>query len=154
MSLLEKLKAGIRNNRDVEFYNQNVVMRVLSEAEMQGCRTAAIDHATQKKLDQDSLMIEMVIRQLFLSLSDADGKPIADSLESFKGLLNREEREYFASKYLELEKECSPSFRAMTDEEYKKLEAEVKKDPFFLLSGSNIDSLKKLILYLENQPSI
>jgi len=149
--ILEKLKAGIKNSKPVDFHGTTLNIRLLSEAEMQQCRLAAKAYSLLKELDEESDIIEKVLQQLFLAVSDEDGNKCADSLESFKGLITRGEREYLIEEYLFLESECLPSVPGMTEPEFSDILEEVKKNPSSIMNGSNIYMLKRLISYLENQ---
>ncbi len=153
MSLIEKLKAGIKNSKEVPFYGGTLKIRVLSEDELQQCRIEANRYAIKNGLDEESLINEIAIRQLYLAVSanDVDGNKLADDIDSFRKFITRKEREYLIGEYLSLENECSPSLSVMTDEEFNKVLEEAKKDPFFLLSKSNTDLLRRLSVYLENR---
>lgn len=151
MSLLEKLKAGIKNNKEVPFHGGVLKIRVLSEDDLQQCRVEANRYAIKNELEDESLINEIAIRQLYIAVSDADGNKLADSIDAFRKAITRKEREYLVDEYLSLENECSPSLSAMTEDEFNRIAEEAKKDPFFLLSRSNTGLLRRLIRYLESR---
>lgn len=151
MSLLEKLKAGVKNSTETPFHGGTLKVRVLSEDELQQCRIEANRYAVKQELDEESLYNEIAVRQLYMAVSDKDGNKLASDIDSFRKLITRKEREYLIDEYLHLENECSPSLSVMTDEEFNRIVEEAKKDPFFILSRSNTDLLRRLIRYLENR---
>ncbi len=151
--LLERLKAGTSNTTTVQFLGEDVTIRILSEAELQQCRAVGMKVIEAAELDDEALMVEIALQQLYLAVSDADGNRLAKTYAAFKALLSRSEREYLVGEYLELERACSPSLTTMTDEEFQALEMEVKKTPDLLLNASGIDLLKKLCRYLAGRQS-
>jgi hypothetical protein len=151
MSLLEKLKAGIKNSKEAPFHGSALKIRVLSEDELQQCRIDANRYAVKHELDEESLYNEIAVRQLYMAVSDADGNKLAADIDSFRKLITRKEREYLIDEYLHLENECSPSLSVITEDEFNRIAEEAKKDPFFLLSRSNTDLLRRLLRYLENR---
>lgn len=152
--LLEKLKAGVKNVRDVAFYGHVVRLRILSEDELQRCRTEAQTHAAKLKLDEEGTYAEIALRQLYLSLADPDGGRVAESADAFRRLVTRADREYLIAEYLALERECSPALAALTEEEFARIREDVKKNPDSILSGSNTALLRRLTAFLESRPSI
>ena len=153
MALLEKLKAGVNNIRIIPFMGAKLRVRVLSEAEIQQCRADALEFANTAGLDEEGLYTEIALRQLYVSLSDEAGKPVADTIESFRKSLNRSEREHFTDKYLELEKEGSPGLEDMEQEEFDRILEAEKKSPGSLLSSSNTGLLRRVLRYLESLPA-
>lgn len=152
--ILEKLKAGIKNTRPVDFHGTPLTIRLLSEGEMQQSRLEAQAYSKKKDLDEESEIIEKALRQLFIALSDEEGNKIAENIDSFRNLVTRGEREFFIEEYLFLERESLPSVPGMDQSEFQDILDEVKKNPDLVLNGSNIYTLKRLISYLENQRSI
>jgi len=150
--ILEKLKAGVKNSKPIDFHGTQLKIRLLSEAEMQRCRLDAKAYALHKELDEESEVIEKVLQQLYLALSDMAGNMCADTIDSFRKLITRGEREYLIEEYLQLESECLPSVPGMTAPEFDDILDEVKKNPNSVMNSSNIFTLKRLISYLERQP--
>lgn len=149
---LEQLKAGVSNTKAVSFNGVDLRLRLLSEAELLQCRADALAFQQKNGLDDEGMVVDLVLRQLYLALDDGEGKRLAASVIEFKQQMTRPEREYFVTAYLELEKECSPSLQAMSMEEFETLREELKKNPDLILSTSNTGALKRLVRYLENQP--
>lgn len=149
--LLEKLKAGVNNRRTVPFHGAALTMRVLSESELQLCRSDAMEHAARLKLDDEGLYNEISLRQLFSCLTDPEGRRLAESMDSFRQHMSRTDREYLIDEYLALEKECSPSLEKMTEDEFAAILEDAKKNPDSLLSGSGIATLRRLVRYLESR---
>lgn len=148
---LEQLKAGVRNTRELPLHGGNVRMRVLSEDELLQCRTDALAHAQRTGLDDEGMMLDQVIRQLYLALDDGDGNKLAGTVGDFKKHLSRPDRVYLTGEYLALEKECSPSLSSMTKVEFDETLEAIKKNPDLILKPSNFDMLKRLVRYLESQ---
>jgi hypothetical protein len=126
-------------------------IRLLSEAEMQQCRIDAQNFVKKNGLDEESELIEKVMRQLFVALSDEEGNKCTETIDSFRKLINRGEREYFTEEYLFLERECMPSVPGMDNAEFQNILDEVKKSPDSVLNAGNIYTLKRLLSYLVNQ---
>jgi hypothetical protein len=145
--ILEKLKAGTDNVREVPFFGASLRLRVLSEAQNLQARAAA----QGKDRDEEAYFVEVALRQLYAALSDQDGNPVADNFESFRKLVTRSEREYLIAAYLELEHDCSPSLDTMSAEEFEQVMAAVKKSPDSILNASNIVLLRRLVRYLESR---
>ncbi|MBV5339186.1 MAG: hypothetical protein J0665_06450 [Deltaproteobacteria bacterium] len=149
--ILEKLKAGTKNTRDINFHGIPLKLRLLSEAEILQCRLDTVAYAKKKELDEESQAAENARRQLFTVLSDTEGNRVADNIDSFRDLLTRGEREYLIEEYLFLENECLPSVPGMERAEFDDILELVKKSPESILSVSNTATLRRLINYLENQ---
>lgn len=149
---LERLKAGVSNSRPVTLHRGKLTMRVLSEAELLRCRADALAFVRKYELDEEALMVDNVLRQLYVSLTDEEGKPLGRTVDDFKAGLTRAEREVLVAEYLELERECAPDLDAMTEEEFERLAEEVKKNPAMLLSPSSTDLLRRLGRYLASRP--
>lgn len=148
--ILEKLKAGIKNSRDICFHGTSLKLRLLSEAEITKCRLDTVAYSEKNKLDEESQATENARRQLFTVLSDTEGNRVAESIDSFRDLLTRGEREYLIEEYLFLENECLPSVPGMERAEFDDILELVKKSPESILSASNTATLRRLISYLES----
>lgn len=149
--ILEKLKAGIMNTRDVGFHGITLKLRLLSETEIVQCRLDTLAYSVKNNLDEESQATENARRQLYIVLSDSEGNRVSDSIDSFRDLLTRGEREYLIEEYLFLENECLPSVPGMAQAEFDDILEQVKKSPESILSVSNTATLRRLINYLENQ---
>lgn len=149
--ILEKLKAGMKNSKSVDFHGETLKVRLLSEAEILQCRLDTMAFAKKRELDDESQAIENALRQIFVAFSDMDGNRCAENIDSFRDLLTRGEREYLVEEYLFLENECMPSVPGMDKAEFEDILEEVKKSPDSVLNASNIYTLKRLISYLGNR---
>lgn len=150
MSILERLKAGTYNTVDVQFYGETLKIRLLSEAELAQARIEAHAYAKQNNLDEESLYREIALRQLFMALADSNGNKLAPNIDKFRSLLTRVETDYLIERYMELEESVQPA-KLLDDVEFEKLVEEIKKSPTTALSGLNIDTLRRLIIFLVNQ---
>jgi hypothetical protein len=151
MNILEKLKAGVKNSKTSDFHGGILKIRLLSEAEMQQARMEAQAFVKKNSLDEESEMIEKAMRQLFMALSDEEDNKCTETIDSFRKLITRGEREYLIEEYLFLEQECMPSVPGMDNAEFQDILEEVKKSPDSVLNAGNIYTLKRLISYLESR---
>lgn len=149
--ILERLKAGVNNTRDISFLGTTLRLRLLTEAEILKCRLDTLTYAEKNDLDEESQAIENARRQLFTVLHDKEGNPVAESIDSFRDLLTRSEREYLVEEYLLLENECTPSIPGMEKPEFDDILEQVKKNPESILNPLNTATLRRLIIYLESQ---
>lgn len=149
--MLETLKSGITNSKQINFYGATLKIRLLSESEITACRLDTIAYAKKHDLDEESQAVENVRRQLFLALSDLDNKPVAENVDKFRELLTRGDREYLVDEYLQFENECLPTTPGMEKIEFEDIMEQVKKSPESIMNSSNIALLRRLIMYLENQ---
>lgn len=149
--ILERLKAGVSNTRDITFHGTPLKLRLLSEGEILKCRLDTLTYAEKNNLDEESQAVENARRKLFTVLSDVEGNRVAESIDSFRDLLTRSEREYLVEEYLLLENECTPSVPGMAQAEFNDILELVKKSPDSILSASNTATLRRLIIYLESR---
>jgi hypothetical protein len=150
--ILEKLKAGTRNSREIPFHGMRLKARLLSEAEIQQSQVDAHAYATLKRLTDEGKAVESILRQLFMSVTDHDGNKLAENMDCFRDLLTRVDREYLVEEYLYLEAESMPTNPGMEPIEFNEILAQVKKSPDSILNASNISTLRRLVRYLESQP--
>jgi len=156
-NMLAKLKAGIKNRKTIKFpgTDQDVVLRVLSEAELQDAALAADQHFKAKKVDigfstADELEAEQTLQVIYRSIKDASGNPIVDSVDEFRNLITSEEKSILTENYQSLEQECSP--REMSAKKFDDLLENVKKNPEMTVgSVSNITTARRLIICLVSQ---
>jgi hypothetical protein len=149
--ILEKLKAGTKNSKETDFHGVTLMIRLLSETEIQQCQIDTQFYAKKKELDEESKAVEGVLRQLFLAVTDLDGNKLAESIHQFRDLMIRVDREYLVEEYLQLEADCMPSVPRMERPEFEDILEQVKKSPDSIMNPSNIATLKRLTRYLENQ---
>lgn len=137
-NLLDRIKAGARNTRTIKFpgTDQDVVIRVLSKAQIQEARFAA-DETFSKRGVEPGLMTadeyeeERTNQMLYLALRDpADpAAPIASSAAAFKALVTLDEMDALAAAYRAFEHECSPDPEQLTAAELEALIEDLKKTP-------------------------
>ncbi|MDP2167987.1 MAG: hypothetical protein Q8J64_06625 [Thermodesulfovibrionales bacterium] len=159
MSLLEKLKAGMRNERTIKFpgTEQEIVLRILSEA---GRQAAAFDTEyffKKKGIEYSAATVEAyegdrTIRLIFSAFRDAEGNPLAKTVDELKALLTMAEKDILVEEYLSFERECSSNLSDMSAEEIDTLLDVLKKNPLeTILNGLNIVTARKLILSLASR---
>lgn len=157
---LEKLKAGTRNTKTIKFpgTDNEVVLRVLSNAERQDAVFAAEEHFKSRKIEiaatcLDAYEDERTTQLLFRALRDCDNSEntFASSADSLRENLTREEKEFLTSEYTTFEQECSPAIEKMSDEDFEKLWEELKKNPEPVLSFLNSGTLRRLIIFLASR---
>jgi hypothetical protein len=149
---LEQLKAGVNNRRPVKFHGETLTLRVLNEDELAQCRIDSLAYVRKVDLDDDGMTVDLVLRQLYVALSDDAGKRLAPTLDKFKAGLTRSEREYLVNEYLAVERECSPDLSKMGEEEFEELVEEVKKNQDLLWNPSSSGLLRRLATFLDSRP--
>jgi hypothetical protein len=161
MSLLEQLKAGTKNVKTISFpgTDQDVVLRILSNGELQAAHFAA--ERLFKRADIapsmttiDAYEDEKTTQILFRALRNPEdtSQGIAGSVDEFRSLLNRQEKDILVDEYNAFEGECSPQVAEMSEQEVERLIEEVKKNPGTLGSVSNITIARRLIAFLVAPP--
>lgn len=161
MNLLEKLKAGKRNIRIVKFpgTDQDVAVRIMSNAERQEALFATEDRFKQKKIEVSTTTVEAyddenTTQILARALRDPDDpeKPFAKNADQMRDLLNLKEKNALVAEYNAFEDEASPVAETISDEDLDRIFDEVKKKPE---TGSDlsISTLRKLIIYLASRPA-
>lgn len=157
MSLLAKLKSGKKNIRTIQFpgTDKNAALQALSNQDFQDAVFAAelkfrsADIAVTPST-LDAYEDERTTQVLFRALKDPDDplKSFAGSVDELRKLLTKEEKEILVDEYNSFEKECSPRFAQLSNEEFEKIWNEVKKSPQMLLSSLSSGTLRGLISYL------
>jgi hypothetical protein len=162
VSLLEKLKAGKRNVRELPFpgTEQTVILQVLNSQDLQDAIFAAERRFKGAEMETsgtayDAYQAERATQILFRALRDPEDpkKPLAATADEMRKLLQNEETELLLKEYLDFERECSPNILKMTDEDFEALWEDIKKNP--LLSSSSLSSaaLRGLITFLASRPA-
>lgn len=161
MSLLEKLKSGKRNIRIIKFpgTDQDVALRVLSNAEVQDALFATEDHFKQRKIEVSATTVEAyedenTIQILARALRDPKDlkQPLAADVDQLREIITLEEKNDLVREYDAFEIEVSPSTETIEDDELDRIFDEVKKKPE---TGSELNTytLRKLIIYLASRQS-
>lgn len=163
MSFLEKLKAGKRNVKMIKFpgTDKQVALQVLSSQELQDSVLATEKHFKGLEVEIGSLILdsyedERATQMIFRALRDPEDhkKPLAADVRQLRDLLTKEEKGKLVEAYLEFERECSPDFRQMSDQEFEKLWDEVKKNPQTLSSDLPSGMLRRLLNFLASRPAM
>lgn len=158
--LLERLKAGKNNTKKIIFpgTDQSVYLKILSCSERQKAAIDAENHFKAKEIEismvnADVFESEKDIRLIFLSVKDADGKPICDNIDIFRNKINDTERAALIREYNLFEEECSPYLNEISKEKFDELLFNIKKKPAQTIgSVSNIVIARKLIICLVSHP--
>jgi hypothetical protein len=161
-SLLEKIKAGARNRKEIKFPGTDikVALRVLSNQDTLDAALAAdrlykaedIPVGMQNIGEYES---EKTTQQLYRALSDPEnGGPIAPSITEFRKNLTPGERAALIEEYNAFDAECNPSPDTMPADEFDRLVEDVKKKPEATIGNiSSMHALKRLALFLACPPS-
>ena len=157
-SLLATLKAGTDNKKTIKFpgTDQDVVIRVLSEAERQAAAFATEQRFQSQNIEPTMTTVDVYEQEkttqlLYRALGDPDDakKPIAKNIDEFRSNLTLEEKNVLVDEYEALEKECSPNPEYMSDEEFDTLLEGIKKNAEATASNvSSIATARRLIVSL------
>lgn len=159
--LLSRLKAGRSAITSVKVSEVEFGLRVLTEQDYleAGFATETAMKAANIELSvstadlfEDEKASQLLVRAL---IDPSTNKPAAASAKTLREALTRSDRSFLAERYLEHEKQFSPSERSLSEAEFSELIAEVKKNPTtLLLNDSSSDTLKRLITSLVSPPAI
>ncbi len=156
-SVLERLKAGTNNKKTITFpgTEEPIVIHVLSEGERQDAVFSADRHFNGQKIEVsmstvETFEAEKTLQMIYRAATDADGKPLARTVDEFRKLITLDEKNVLVDEYLSMEKECSPSDETMSNEELARLVDDLKKNPATPGSVSSISIARQLITYLVN----
>lgn len=158
-SLLEKLKAGKRNVRAIKFpgMDQNVALRVLSNADVQDALFATENHFKQHKIEVSATTVEAyedenTTQILFRALRDPQDydRPFVKDVDELRRMLTRDEKDLLVEQYNAFEKEVSPSAVTLSDAEMDDLFGRLKKTPE-IGNDLSFSTLKRLIVYLASR---
>lgn len=158
MSMLERLKKGTDNKKVISFpgTSEEIVVSVLSEGARQDAQFATEQYFKRKDIEismstVDAYEAEKTLQMLYRALSDQEGKPLARTVDEFRGLITIDEKDRLVEEYLSFEKECSPDPETMSEAELEELCDEIKKKPEMIGSFSNIGTARQLISYMVNR---
>lgn len=157
MSLLAKLKSGKKNIKAINFpgTEKPAALQVLSNQDFQDAVFAAelkfksSDIAVTPST-LDAYEDERTTQVLFRALRDPDdpSKSFAGSVDELRKLVSKEEKEILVDEYNSFERESSPRFSQLSEEEFEKLWSDVKKSPQMFSSSLSSGTLRGLINYL------
>ncbi len=159
-SLLEKLKAGARNLRVIDFpgSDRKVGLRVLTNAESQAAFFAAAEHFEKRGVEIGADTIEAfedehTVQQLALALRDPDDPDtaFAKNADQLRALITRDEKSALVDEYTAFEQEVSPRAENLSEQELDELLDRLKKKPE-TLSILNTFTLRRLLAYSVGRP--
>lgn len=156
--LLKKLKAGTDNYKDVKIPGTDFTVRIrlLSSQDILDASNEAdkIFKNADVAVNLQNINVyegEKDTQHLYRACRDIDGNPLAENIMEFRGLLTVPVKEFLISEYLKLNEERNPSLDNMSDAEFDALIESVKKNPTSISNVSNINTLKKVILFLASR---
>ncbi len=162
LGLLERLKAGKRNRREIAFpgiEGARVMLQVLSNQETQEAIIASEYYMTRIKIAVTPSSIDFYtdVRSseiLWRALRDPEDptRPVAISADELRRQITMAEKEALIAAYQDLEKESSPNFTAMKAEDFQTLWDDLKKNATILSSSLSIGTLRGLVIYLASLP--
>lgn len=133
--LHERIRAGARARCEILWPGTDipVFVRVLSKAELQEAafaadkrfRVAGVQvqtHTVEAYADEETVQI------LYRALSGEDGKPVAPSVEQFRGLLNSDVQTALARAYKAHEEEISPDLDKLDEAGFAELLDALRKN--------------------------
>lgn len=162
-NLLSRIKLGTKNEKLVKWPGSEelVAMHVLSLQERQEAAFATERHFKSSSVEVNLATApdydeEKAIQLLWRALRDPKTQEqLCKPIDTFRALINREEKGALIDEYLTFERDCAPSPDNLTDDEFDRFIAEVKKTPDETLSGSYSTALlKKLCMSLVSQLAI
>ena len=161
--IVQRLKAGTANRKLWHWpgTDVDVELRVLSDQDQLEAglaadrlyRDANVDVAMPNINDYEG---EKTTQLLFRAVLDpATHKQLFADITEFRKVLTRPVRDALGRALDELQQECSPPVDCMSQDEFDRLVARVKKTPEQTLSKlSNISTLRRLCTYLAVPPAI
>lgn len=159
MDLLKKLKAGRDAIATVEINGVTLGLRILTDQDYQTAGLAAdallIKHDTELSLSNSELFeAEKSLQLIALAVVDPTTKAqVFPNADTARSTLTRDDKKLITEKYLEHERQFSPSARTMDDAALAGLIEEVKKNPETpRLNDLSGDGLRKLIVSLVSLP--
>lgn len=167
MSLLEKLKAGKKNVKVIDFPGmepaETIGISVLTEAETQAAAMETERLFKKAGLDftagiSDAYQAEQNTQLLFHALvepalsGDGSHRPYFKTVDEFRSLITRTIKDALTDEYNAWEQECGPNPLTLSDQELEAVFEDVKKNPQHG-SGLSISTLRKLVTYLASRPA-
>ena len=159
--LHERIRAGTRNRCEILWPGTDVpvFLRVLSKAELQEAafaadkrfRAAGVEvstHTVEAYIDEETLQI------LYRALGDEAGKPVAPTVEQFRGLLNSNVQTALARAYKAHEEEISPDLDKLDDAGFAALLETLQKNAEATIGCvSSIATARRLLRSLVAPPA-
>jgi hypothetical protein len=163
VSRLAALKAGTNNRKTVKFpgTDQDVVMRVLSNAEVQEAEFGTEKHFRQQGIQYYEATVEAyekekTVRMLHSALRDPEDetKTFAASVAELRAMTTQAEKDALVMELNDFMAECSPDMEALSEEEFGEIVEMVKKRPEETVSSlSSMSLLRRLAISLASRPA-
>jgi hypothetical protein len=161
--LLQRIKMGAEATKLMPWpgTDRQILMRILSQADLQEAEFATERLFTSEKISvnlvtSDEYEAERATQTLYRVLRDPEKRtdPICPTITEFRRLLTRREKQVLIDEYLTFEKDVSPRPENLSDDEFDRILAELKKTPDMITSASySTATLKKLITCLGKELS-
>ena len=159
-SLLKKMKLGSENRKTIKFpgTDQDIVIKILSDLEKQEAAVAAYNYMKINDMPYDVLATsdiyedELVSQCLWRACLNPENQyeKFATTVKEFKKITT-DEKSYLTNVYNNFEQECSPVVEDMTEDQFKSLVEDLKKNVKSTLSNiSDMSTLKRVISFLVN----
>jgi len=156
--LLDKIKAGSLHKKDIKWpgTDQTVHLRVLNENDhLQSSLAAeAIFKGTPIALqNMDQYNAELETQYLYRAIENPEtGEKLFSNITEFRDVLSPEIKNILAEQLDAMHEEFSPDPYKMSDEDFDKLLADIKKNAKETAGTvSNINTARRLIIYLAKQ---
>lgn len=149
----KELMKGIDNKKLIKFpfSNEHVYLRLLTESdECEASKATDLEYSGREvnfynSVERSSYKVSY---ELYLALVDSDNKRIYPSVNEFIKYTNKEVIRKLYEEYNNFEKEIFPQVQDLTDEQMKEIISEVKKNSKIIMTFTDINILKKLILFM------
>lgn len=162
MSLIEKLKAGKRNTRTITWpgRTEKIMFQILTEQEVEEAQFEVERRFKSQGIEFSASTVDAyqaAQNTAFLARAIVDPETSkrmfksTDELAQLPGFAAA--KQIFIEEFNALDKECNPSLKTISEEEYEKLFTEVKKTPS-TLNSLNSTMLIGLLGYLASRPAI
>ena len=153
--LLDKIKAGSLHKKEVTWpgTEQKVHLRVLNENDHLQASLAAdkiFDGTTIAIQNLNQYNAELETQYLFRAIENPEtGKRLFSNITEFRDIITPEVKNKLAEELDSFHEDCSPDPYKMSDEDFDKLVADVKKNVEETVGNvSSISTLRRLIIYL------
>jgi len=161
MNLIDKIKAGSQAKKTIDWpgiEGAKVDIRVCSESDHLQSSMATDELFKDVKValeNVDTYNAEKETQLLFRAIQDPEtGKQLYKNITEFRSILTPEVKDALADQLFALHEEFSPDLTTISNEDFDKLVADVKKNTAEAIqTQSNIYTLRKLVLFLASQLS-
>ncbi len=166
MSLIEKLKAGKRNIKIIEWpgTDEKVGITVLAEGELQDAqfaterlfKAAGID-VTASTIDaygaeNNTQILARALVDPAKRREDGTCEPLFPDVDALRAVITSEVKGPLIDAYNAFQDECSPSPLSLSDDEMEAMIDDLKKNPTYG-TGLSLRTLIRLVLYSADRPT-